>query len=281
MLPEAKDEILVYATGLSRGGPGLKVHVYSYRSGKLVGLLTGLSDAAGACSDGSGNVFITNRYKVSSTYEYAHGGHDIIATYRADSPVSCAWDPGTNSLAVCGSSVSIFKNEQAKRPTIYNPPISPAYCTYDGNGNLFLDGGLSNGSLWELPKGSGSFISIADDLSGPFGSLQWDGEYLALNVPTGKPDGSPATVYQLSVQGSQASVVSKTLLYSARGDTNYDVNCQMWIQNGAILAGQRLFNRLAAWSYPGGGKPTKIFAPKPGLCGITVSVPPAGARFRE
>lgn len=275
MLPEAKNEPLVYSNDNDSN-----VYVYSLRKGNLVGTITGLIDPYGECSDSKGNVFITNSYHSNSTYEYAHAGTKIIKTFRTGGyPQSCAWDPATNDLAICydGSgkgAVDVFEDERGQ-PATYVSPIGVVFCTYDDKENLFLDDGYnSNEELAELPRGSASFTVIPLNQGWVIGSLQWDGKYLALDVPTGRPNHEPSTVYQIAVSGSQASIVGKTVLYSRRGDRNYQVDCQMWIHRNTIFAGQWTEEALAAWHYPAGGKPTLGYKPKHPVCGITVSVVP-------
>jgi hypothetical protein len=159
--------------------------------------------------------------------------------------------------------------------------IGCIFTTYDNQGNLFVDGGYNtNAELGEFPKGGAPFVTIPLNQGWFWDSLQWDGAYLALDVPTGKPQG-PSTIYRVAVSGSSATVVGKTLLYSRFRERNYQVDCQFWIQGNAILGGEKPEQDLAAWSYPAGGEPRKVFKPGKEVCGVTVSVAPSGNRIRR
>src|SRR5580692_6719927 len=54
MLPEARAADLLYVTNYSY------VSVLTYPEGRQVGVLKGFVSAVGACTDASGNIFITN-----------------------------------------------------------------------------------------------------------------------------------------------------------------------------------------------------------------------------
>jgi len=276
MLPEAKGEALVYANNNADS-----INVYSYKTGKQLGNITGLSGAYGECSDIHGNVFVTNSYNADYTYEYAHAGITPKATFETTgyAPQSCSVDPTTGNLAICADSshdavAAIFKNEQ-ESPTLYEVSTGALFCAYDNNGNLFVDGGTNSSfALQELAKGASAFMPISIyGASGWFhGSIQWDGSALAVNIPHGTGSRGPSVVYQVQISGSQGTVIGTTKLYSRRTMHNYSVDCQLWIQEGRILAGQRAESELAAWLYPAGGKPKRIYKPGGGVCGITVSV---------
>ena len=102
MLPEAKNEDLIYAVGGCGG-----TCVLSYPKGKLVGELSGAYGDAD-CSDTKGNVFISEATEVA---EFAHGGKTPIATYNVAyaPPFGCSVDPESGSLAVVnGARVAVF-----------------------------------------------------------------------------------------------------------------------------------------------------------------------------
>ena len=97
MLPEAKSEDLLYASGGCGG-----VCVLSYPDGKLVGTLSISGELGGNCSDAAGNVFITDDYQV---LEYSHGGTSPIATLSVPGTMAqaCAIDSVTGNLAAAHS----------------------------------------------------------------------------------------------------------------------------------------------------------------------------------
>ena len=90
MLPEAKSEDLLYATGGCLG-----ICVFSYPRGKIIGSLATIGQSV--CADGSGNVFITQNQHV---IEYAHGGTSPIATLTLPGldGWGCSVDPTTGNL---------------------------------------------------------------------------------------------------------------------------------------------------------------------------------------
>ena len=108
MLPEAKNEDLLYVTNYS------VVTVYTYPQGKLVGTLRGFNSASGACVDAAGDVFVAN-FKPFAVYEYAHGGTKRIATYKGVGAYSCALDPVSGDLAVTGASQTVFIFQEGRK----------------------------------------------------------------------------------------------------------------------------------------------------------------------
>ncbi len=79
MLPEAKDEALLYADDPARED----VFVFAYPKGTLLGTLTGFNAwPNGLCIDAYGHVFITTEESEIKgvIYEYNHGGTAPIAS---------------------------------------------------------------------------------------------------------------------------------------------------------------------------------------------------------
>ena len=127
-------------------------------------------------------------------------------------------DATTGDLAVANidskysgsGSIAIFKNASGA-PTFYSDARITRYfsCSFDGSGNLFLDGDSSSQSFIfaELPRGSTAFqlFSLNQPVTSP-GSVEWDGRYVAVGV-----DGAH-TIYRVQVSGSKAEVVSTTRL---------------------------------------------------------------------
>ncbi|MGB7017038.1 MAG: hypothetical protein WBD69_13920, partial [Candidatus Cybelea sp.] len=194
---------LLYATGGCGG-----TCVLSYPNLKLVGTLS--TNGSDACSDGQGNVFLTEGAEVE---EYAHGGTSPIATLNipgGENARGCSVDPETNNLAVTftgsDTDLAIFANEQGT-PTQYTTHIGAMYCGYDDNGNLFIDGlNDQKPAFAELPKGSSEFtvLSIPESVGAP-GQVQWDGKYI-----TYESYDQTRQVFQLSISGSEAEIVGST-----------------------------------------------------------------------
>ncbi len=172
-------------------GDGGVTGIYSYPEGKLVGQLD--VGAQGLCSDGSGNVFLTNRNSVS---EYAHGSTKPTAILRIPGSYmyNCAVDPVTRNLAVtmscypCGYyNLAIFP--KASQPaTLYQTGNNASTCSYDGSGNLFVTDSESGDGLRELAYGSGDFTTIMlDEYLSFLNQIQWDGKHL--NAPRTEQSG--------------------------------------------------------------------------------------------
>jgi hypothetical protein len=238
MLPEAKNDELFYLAD------EYSVVVFGY-AGKRVGAIERLI-SPGVCSDSRGDVWITSQGTIS---EYAHGGTTPIAQLTAPGQtVSCAVNPATNDLAVTVSPnvVAVFRNASGEPQTYVSPErVEFAYCAYDGDGNLYVDGRRSRreGSLEELPSGGTSLtpLSIGKKLAGP-GGLQWDGAFLAVG------DERNNVVYQVAI-GSGYGTIENTLHFPAwRRHKNY----QFWIHDSVIAF---MYSRLdyGFWSYPAGG----------------------------
>ena len=82
MLPEAKSDDLLYLSDRGNNSRlGSDVLVYSYPKAKLVGTLIGFASPAGMCTDGNGNVWISN-FDGGTIVEYVHGGTEPISTLK-------------------------------------------------------------------------------------------------------------------------------------------------------------------------------------------------------
>lgn len=237
------------------------VYIYSYPHGRLVNTLTGFHSPVRDCSDTAGNVYITNT-ESEELLEFAHDGQEPIATFSDPGylPWDCSVDPTSGDLAATGygtsrsntGSVAIFANGSGS-PAIYHARGVQAYlfCTYDRQGNLFVDG-LDDSYgfvLIELRKGATKFdrIAIREHFAG-WGGLQWDGRYLAIG------NGSTA-VYDFAITRRRAKRVNVVPL---RGAT--DVS-QFWLDGEKLIApngpnGAK--HDVTFWHYPKGGEPTNV-----------------------
>lgn len=262
---QGKSEPLVYVSYFSGNNPGGHVNVFNYAEGTLLETLVGFNGPLGECADKDGNVFIAdsgqNGTNAPQVVEYAHGGSAPIATLRLSgvSPWGCAVDPKTGNLAVTANSstqqgVAIFKDATGA-PAFYPSAITTRFCAYDANGNLFVDGQVNSMALGlvELPEGSTRFTQISLSKRLPYaGSIQWDGKFLTLSAPTGDPHG-PATIYRLSIFGSNATIAHTTLLRSSHGNRNSS-GAQYWIFDGTIVGPIAPQRNIGLWRYPAGGK---------------------------
>jgi hypothetical protein len=178
MLPEARDQSLVYANSESDEA----VYVFGFRKGKLLGKITNsdFDEDYGICSDRKGNVFvITFGFAYPNIFEYAHGGTQPIATLSGPGDaLACGYDRTTNNLAVItyDGNIEIYQNESGM-PTLYEySNLLPLFCAYDDKGNLFIDGITGKYPqkyiLVELSAGSKTFTQISFSQSVAPGTLE-------------------------------------------------------------------------------------------------------------
>jgi hypothetical protein len=286
MLPEAKSEDLLYISNVAT------ISVYTYRTRRLVGTLTGFGYAWGLCTDKSGDVFVTD-WSNEQIYEYAHGGTAPIDTldepnYRPD---DCSVDLTTGKLAVTNysgpgsnsyssGSISVYTNAQGT-PQVYagSHGLSYAACSYDDKGNLYADGSnYTSGpdfQLVELAKGQMTLQNLK--LRGSYyveypGGLQWDGKYVALGNASN-------VVYQLRVHNGIATVRGATTLQGPSVALG-----PFWIPNLGKARMSRERAQLVAldvynpnpnaqyYHYPAGGTPTHLIDGLVAPIGVTVSV---------
>jgi hypothetical protein len=272
---------LLYVSISTRGGD--VVQAFDYPSGHQAFTLQTKSE--GLCSDTNGNVFITD-YE-GGLSEYAHGGgspiDEIVDTNNY--PQGCAVDPVSGNLAAVGSyetlgapNVTIF----SKTGSGYGAPMtytdssvsSFVWCTYDGSGDLFTAASTRSGAaLYELPAGGKSLthINLPFQTSQSVGSIQWDGQYLAMANPIYGKGKKPATIYQLQVSGSTATIINTIKLKSPK-NRNDMYEAQLWIQDGTIVYPESHKKNVGLWNYPQGGSPTKTIKVNFYPVGITVSV---------
>lgn len=264
---------LLYALSFSSRRGDLRA--YSFPDGEPVSRQT-VQATGGLCSDADGNIYIPNAEAID---EYAHGGKRPIATF-SDSGYNarnCSVDPNSGSLAVTNvpreksvlGNVVVYQNAQGS-PTAYTDPQIYYYisCAYDNGGNLFVTGASQTNAamLAELPKGGSTFTNITVDKGVYYGSMQWDGEYLAMQ------GAHLGEIYRVEVSGSSGTVAQIVgLKGSGRGRFRY-----FWIQ-GDIAAATGWNGGL--WSYPEGGKPILYFSKRGHVgvhfAGVTVSVAPS------
>jgi DNA-binding beta-propeller fold protein YncE len=280
MLPEASGEALIYLS--ARNGSGISnVYVLSYTTGKLVGDLTGFGGSGGLCVDKSGDVWVVD-FGRSEVDEYAHGGTSRIASLSVPGPApyGCAVDPATGNLAVTYSdfdgNIAVYPNAEGT-PVTYSDGLGPTffYCTYDNASNLLIsdDWGLQKPHLYELPHGSSALTEVSLGKNARFRGqiqiIQWDGQAFAYGGSRVSRKGSPI-IYQLAISRSEAKISGTTHLLRGRGPG------QFWVQGNSVV--QRAGVHIGVWDYPGGGKPTKLFAmPVRGTpsAGIAISEAPS------
>jgi hypothetical protein len=274
---DADTQDLLYVSNAKDGS----VYLYSYPQGKLKGSLFNLQ-ASGLCSDANGNVFVP---KGNEILEYAHGGTRPLAVLRnplGGASQFCSVDPTTGNLAVSGGvshkyGVAIYTNAKGN-PRIYGEGHGNGRywsCTYDGKGNLFVvvTAGKAYGTsnLVELPNGGAQVRNVT--WSGTrrprFGSIQWDGKYLAAESPASGSE--PTTIFRYSLSGRRATFVGKTALRGAGSPL------QFWIHGAQVVVpNQGLYSSgtpaVTLYDYPSGDKRGQLIEDAGEPRGATVSI---------
>ena len=236
ILPSAKKSDLLYVSDLL----AQVVDIYTYGKGyELVGELTGFFNPEGLCVDKTGNVYVTNDTSrgVYQITEYAHGSTSPIRTIndpdgRAN---GCSVDPTTGNLAVADfwgpseviGNVAVYPKASGTPTSYSNPNIFyDYYCAYDDKGNLFVDGETEGSvfGLGKLSKGGSTlnFVNIDETIYLP-GGVQWDGKYLAVGDQVAVKHNFTSTIYQFSINGSEATTVNTMVL------TGSSQVAQFWI----------------------------------------------------
>jgi hypothetical protein len=282
MAPEAAHDNLVYVSNVETNS----VSVYAFASHKMVGLLTGISQPYGLCSDTSGNVWIVGWGK-NQLLEYAHAGTKRLRTLSFPDPTAdleqCSVDPTTGNLAVTNwgpdnwyqGDVLVFPDGRGQ-PTTYGSANIWFYygCSYDDKGNLWVDGTDAYRNyytaLGELPKGESEFRNfwLIPSISPPFtGGVEWNAGLLAI--------GDWTSIIQYQPKGAFARAKTDTIL------TLHVPVGLFWITNVGgkeqILAPDTAGapDAVQYWDFPAGGEPTATI--KYGLkqsFGVTVSIAP-------
>lgn len=260
---DAKRNSLLYVTNANDG----TVNIYSYPNGALVGELGGFEEPYGLCAEKAGNIWIVDD-EASSITEFAHGGTDPIRVLSdpGEYPAGCSIDPTTGNLAVTNyettgagqGGISIYRKAKGKPKNYTDSSISRGwFCSYDDNGNLFVDGNQSGSKyfqLAELLKGHASFTNIHVDQSITVpGGVQWDGAYVAVADENGPGNG---VIYQFSISGSTATEVTATT-----PDESQNIH-QFWIDpaRNRVVVPSASLGTVGYWKFPAGGNPTKTIS---------------------
>lgn len=252
-----------YARSLLYVDLNLQVDVYTYPGGKPLGAL---GWGGYLCSDRLGNIILAGGEGISYVWVFPHGGSNPIATlYNPGGLGGCSVDANSENIAVAAEypSVVVFPYNPKRGWRLareYNDPKMRAslYCSYDPQGNIFVDGYSTSIAfrLAELPKGSSQFTTITLDrvIHSP-GSMQWNGNDLVVE-DAGKSSSSPAVIYRFAINGSSGHMVRATTL------KNSVASGQFLILGRTIIgpAKQNSLYGLGFWRYPKGGTPGKILS---------------------
>jgi sugar lactone lactonase YvrE len=258
MAPDHGSGVPLYISEFESG----RVDIVSYPGGTPIGTLTGLLGPSGICTDGVSRIWVTDTL-AQRIVEYRVGSAKRGAVLKDpdEYPISCSFDATSGNLAVTNlyssanpslgaGNVVIYENARGKPAGPYYDSVMyyVYFCGYDANGDLFFDGESYGGQFRfaELPAGQSSIVNIGVDQSiEQPGDVEPNGAYVALG------DQQANVVYQLSVSGSEATVVGTTVLQRA-GEVE-----QFALSSRSVVAAQGTYNRVSTWSYPGGGSPSK------------------------
>jgi hypothetical protein len=210
-----------------------EVTVNSYRTGDLVGVLADFEHPAGECSDGAGNVYVTDATR-QKIYEYAHGGTKSIKTLN-DSPYTpngCSVDPLTGNLAVANlqgksspGNIAVYTDATGK-PALHTDASISSFeaCAYNNQGILLATGTQTSNFpstfAW-LRRRDDQLVNV--EIPGPSPSwrwevsgIQWDGMFFVLD--------EPEDAFQIALMNGQAYYVGETAVAGGGQYAIYDPN---------------------------------------------------------
>jgi hypothetical protein len=246
----------------------LATNVYTYPRGKLVSALGGSTGVI--CSNAAGDVFLS-QVNVDVIDEFQHGRSTPLAQLSEpfSSPHSCSADRTSGKLAVvssAGEGVAVFRPRKRHHwhlPRLYPLPEYLFSCGYDASGDLFIDGRTQSNQivLAELAKGTSEFKSITLDYDlTTVGTVQWDGQYLAVG------DEDNTLIRRFSIQDFNGTQVGSLTL---SGPSSL---AQFWIEGSIVIGADWSDSQVGFWNYPDGGSEMKDLDMSEPL-GATVSRP--------
>ena len=249
---------------------GNDVSILSYPDGKPVATIP-FTQPAGICVSKSGNVFVADPSE-SHVRVYAHGATKPTRTLNDSgyNPLSCAVDPQSGNLAVTsylGSNnhgdLAIYTHAIGA-PKVYNDANIPhmSYASYDGAGNLFLDGVTSSHKVVvaELAKGGTHIQAIAlNQTITTAGGVGWDGTYVDVG------DVGASVIYRFKISAGKGTKVGSTPL---NGSAYVD---EFSIQGSQVIVPDLINGKVRYYKFPGGGSAVKTIEGFTSPLGTTVS----------
>jgi len=275
---------LLYVAHRLSGQSETVVSIISLSRGKELARITGYTNISGVCSDDSGNVWVPNmRGRRWYIDKFARGSTKVIDELTPHPRLSlgaCTVDPSSGNLAVMGTNryganeALIWSGPPAGKPAMYSVPFCTVSAGYDDADNLFITGwacgSTFNAFFGELAKGSGkvAFIKI-DQQTGPYGGVQWDGQYLAVALAVHEH----SKIYRVQVSGTTGNVVGVVRPQRFYVGFFGSVSGLFVLHHGTIIgtAGKR-GDGVWAWPYPAGGKRTQPIARYESITGIALSI---------
>jgi hypothetical protein len=237
---------------------GEAVQMFDFPSGAYIGALSappeGWALPGGMCTDGKGNVYITNEAQLTVDV-YSHDG-TFLRALKADPayPVACAFDRSTGDLAVSSvtdvqnetGGISIYTNATGS-PTRYTDASAPRICflAYMGktgvlyfdaetNNIQFLYGSFSKGKFHLFPLKGGT-------VSTP-GTVAYSARTHSMNVG----DIRNGVLYQVAPNG--------TVTGSSRFKDATNIG-QGTIKGHRFVGPDGEDAKVNIYAYPAGGKP--------------------------
>jgi hypothetical protein len=255
------------------------VYVYDYKSGALVGTLTGFDGPYGECVDRKGNIYVAN-FDAGNVVEYAHGGTKLLNTYESGgTPIGCSIGP-KGQVAVTSfdpGEVTVYPGGNPSKGTTY----SDSSCTYlwtmgyDSSSDLVGVGETSSGgrAYCGLLSGSQSMTLLTTSgitINFP-GGTAWDGKYIVLGDQ--EAGGTFQTgLARVTLNGTTLTFVSETVLSDDCYNNYVDVvnpflvgktNTLFHGKQAKTVIGANLWcpdggqGEVGFWHYPAGGLPYK------------------------
>lgn len=282
MLPEAKDEDLVYVSDAYNN----VVDVYDYGRSRQVGTLTGFKSPSGQCVDKEGDVWVTE-YAGDQVFEFAHGRSKPLEVLSTNgSGEGCSVDPKTGALAVGNAQsnpsvggaadIQVFQ-VGSTTPIDYYSGSGSEDCDdiqapgYDDHGNLYFEAYWGNSGLGmcELPGNRTRFFQVPVARTSKFagidhpGSVMWDGKQITFEDYRNESS-QDSIIYQAVRKGAKLEVVGSTTLAAAcryanitqpfiAGEKNTPSNHR---EATVVVGGAEGCDSLFGyWHYPAGGVP--------------------------
>jgi len=181
--------------------------------------------------------------------EYKFGGTTPIATLSESTgeAAGCSIDAKTGNLAVSvlpAGDVVIFTGATGTGTTVADGLLETYFLTYDGSGDLFVDGITESDTagVAEMAAGSSSFVpvTLSNTLEFP-GGMQWDGKYVTLN------DQDAHDIYQYTCASDSCSLKG-TVALTGSGDC-----VDTWIAKTIVYCPDAVNQDATVYKYPAGG----------------------------
>jgi hypothetical protein len=268
------------------------VEAYDYKTGALIGEVTGFSYPYGLCSDTNGNVYVAD-FSLEEGFEIQADTLSIIKSWpTGGEAIGCSVNR-SGDVAFTNfypGGVVVFPGGG---PTGHTYP-GPGYdwpAGYDPNGNLFVEcnyvSPCSSPHIAELPAGGSSWIVLNFSPGITFSAaVQWDGKYLAL--ADAQCNGSnESCIDQVTVSGSTVTLVNRVRFTTGTGCSNYldfggSVGFNAKNPNGLLTRGATALvasnlwcspGPVDIWPYPVGGAPKRVLQlmPYSYVYGVTIT----------